>query len=235
MLSLDRLTSWLAELDANGCIGVGFGGGEPTLYPQLKELCSFAARRTNLAISMTTHAHRLSEHLLKELAGNVHFVRVSMDGVGLTYEAIRCRPFDVLLDRIAALRRITCFGINFVINSKTIGDLDTAVKLAEDLGASEFLLLPEERVGRGVGIDKETTVALQKWVNSYRGALPLAVSEGGAEGLPTCNPFAAETGLTAYAHIDATGVIKQTSFESCGVLIRETGVLAAFDELKAMK
>lgn len=50
ILAFDRLTSWLADLDANGCIGVGFGGGEPTLYPRLTELCSYAARKTNLAV-----------------------------------------------------------------------------------------------------------------------------------------------------------------------------------------
>ena len=30
-LDFDQLTNWLIDLDLNGCIGVGFGGGEPTL------------------------------------------------------------------------------------------------------------------------------------------------------------------------------------------------------------
>ncbi|MBU0508291.1 radical SAM protein, partial [bacterium] len=235
MLAFDRLTSWLADLDANGCIGVGFGGGEPTLYPQLTELCSFAARKTNLAVAMTTHAHRLSDQLLNELTGNLHFVRVSMDGVGPTYESIRCRPFDALLERIAALERVARFGINFIVNSKTVADLDAAVNLAADLGASEFLLLPEEPVGRGVGIDNETTIILRKWVNGYHGSVPLAVSEGGAEGLPTCNPLNAEAGLAAFAHIDASGIIKRTSYDTSGILIRENGVMAALDKLKRIK
>ena len=34
VLDFDRLKSWLAELDTNDSIGVGFGGGEPTLYPR---------------------------------------------------------------------------------------------------------------------------------------------------------------------------------------------------------
>ena len=127
MLAFDRLINWLADLDANGCIGVGFGGGEPTLYPRLIEICSYAARKTNLAVTMTTHAHRLSDRLLSELEGTLHFVRVSMDGVGSTYESIRGRPFDALLERITALNRITPFGINYVVNSKTVGDLDAAV------------------------------------------------------------------------------------------------------------
>jgi MoaA/NifB/PqqE/SkfB family radical SAM enzyme len=232
ILAFDKLAGWLSELDANGCIGVGFGGGEPTLYPWLTEICSYAARNTNLAITMTTHAHRLSNQLLNELAGNLHFVRVSMDGVGPTYESIRGRPFNSLLERITALRRVARFGINFVVNSKTIGDLDAAVQLAADLGASEFLLLPEEPIGRGRGIDKETTIALQKWVTKYRGSVPLAVSDSGTEGLPTCDPLKSETGLAAFAHIDASGVLKRTSYDKCGVLIRENGVMAALDRLR---
>lgn len=235
ILDFNRLMSWLADLDANGCIGVGFGGGEPTLYPQLIELCSYATRKTNLAVTMTTHAHRLSDQLLNELVGNLHFVRVSMDGVGTTYESIRCRPFDALLERITAIERIARFGINFVVNSKTARDLDSAVHLAADLGASEFLLLPEESLGRGGGIDNETSITLQKWVNGYRGSVPLAVSEGGAEGLPTCDPFIAETGLAAFAHIDASGIIKRTSFNESGIIIRENGVMAALDKLKTIK
>ena len=235
ILAFDRLTSWLADLEANGCIGVGFGGGEPTLYPWLTELCSYASLKTNLAVTMTTHAHRLSDQLLNELAVNLHFVRVSMDGVGPTYESIRGRPFDSLLERITALARVTRFGINFVVNSKTVGDLDAAVKLATDLGASEFLLLPEEPVGRGGGIDKDTTVTLRKWVTEYRGSVPLAISESGADGLPTCDPLKAETGLAAFAHIDASDVLKRTSYDKGGVLIREDGVMAALNKLKIMK
>jgi len=235
VLDFDRLVVWLVDLDANGCIGVGFGGGEPTLYPRLIELCSRTERTTNLAITMTTHAHRLNDQLLNELAGNLHFVRVSMDGVGLTYESIRRRPFNALLERITALGRVVRFGINFVVNSKTVADLDAAVQLAADLGASEFLLLPEEPIGRGVGIDNETTITLRKWVQGYRGGVPLAISEGGSEGLPICDPLKPETGLAAFAHIDASGVIKRTSYDKCGILIQENGVMAALDKLKSMK
>lgn len=235
MIDFDNLTNWLSDLDVNGCIGVGFGGGEPTLYPKLVELCSFTTKKTKLAVILTTHAHRLSDQLLYELKDNLNFVRVSMDGVGSTYESIRCRPFDALLRRIKALSRITAFGINYVVNSTTIRDIDNAVYLASALGASEFLLIPEVPVGRGKEIDNETTIKLQNWVKQYRGSVPLAVSEGGAEGLPTCNPFKAETGLAAFAHIDAHGVIKRTSYDTRGIYIREDGVIAALDKLKANK
>lgn len=231
VLNFERLTSWLTDLDANGCIGVGFGGGEPTLYPRLAELCLYTAEKTGLAVTMTTHAHHLSDRLLKELSGNVHFIRVSMDGVKATYESIRGRSFASLIQRIKALSKIVSFGINFVVNSRTIDDLDKAIELAEEFGCSEFLLLPEEATLRTGGIDSDTRRILQEWVASYRGGIPLAVSESGADGLPICNPLIAETGLDAFAHIDASGILKQTSYSTDGVQIIEDGVMPALRKL----
>ena len=78
-LNFQRVAAWLRELDANGCLGVGFGGGEPTLYRRFAELCRYAARETGLAVTFTTHAHHLDDELVADLTGSVHFVRVSMD------------------------------------------------------------------------------------------------------------------------------------------------------------
>ncbi|MDG2990656.1 radical SAM protein [Candidatus Synechococcus calcipolaris G9] len=231
VLNFERLTNWLTDLDANGCIGVGFGGGEPTLYPRLAELCSYTAEKTGLAVTMTTHAHHLSDRLLKDLAGNVNFIRVSMDGVEATYESLRGRLFATLIQRIRALSKSFPFGINFVVNSKTIDDLDKAIDLAEEFGCSEFLLLPEEATLRTSGIDSDTRRILQEWVANYRGFIPLAVSESGADGLPTCNPLIAETGLEAFAHIDASGILKRTSYSTDGVRITEDRVMPALYKL----
>ena len=79
-LEFHLLKTWLKELDENGCLGVGFGGGEPTLYRQFPEICRFATKNTNLAVTFTTHGHNLDEQLLAELRGKVHFLRISMDG-----------------------------------------------------------------------------------------------------------------------------------------------------------
>lgn len=231
-LPFDRVVSWLDELDANGTIGVGFGGGEPTLYRRFADLCAHAARNTRLAVTFTTHGHHLDDTLLAQLKGNVHFVRVSMDGIGPTYERLRGRSFDALAERLAALREITPFGINYVVNASTLPDVDSAAGFAQRIGASEFLLLPEQPVdGRG-GITDETAETLQEWVASYSGGIRLAVSEKGADGMPTSDPFEKETGLLAYAHIDATGVLKENSYALHGVPIDPKGVLVALAALR---
>lgn len=231
-LDVEQVVRWLDELDANGCLGVGFGGGEPTLYPHFAELCHYAARKTSLAVTFTTHGHHLDDEMLFALSGNVQFVRVSMDGIGSTYEGLRNRPFAALLRRIKGLCILAPFGINYVVNSRTLPDLDAAVTLAAGLGAAEFLLLPEQPVRETGGIDDYTAQALLGWVSRYRGTIPLTVSETAADGLPTCNPLIGETGLGAYAHIDAAGILKRSSYDNDGVAISAGGVMQALNELQ---
>jgi MoaA/NifB/PqqE/SkfB family radical SAM enzyme len=184
-------------------------------------------------VTFTTHAHKIDERIVADLQGNVHFIRVSMDGVGATYEMLRGRPFSSLRRRLNLVRELAPFGINFVVNALTMPELDAATTLAAEVGASEFLLLPEQPVhGRG-GIDDRTLQELHNWVNSYQGTMPLGISEAGAGGLPTCcEPLAGETGLRAYAHIDASGVLKLSSYDESGCPIGPGGVMSALKVLQ---
>jgi MoaA/NifB/PqqE/SkfB family radical SAM enzyme len=233
-LNPSDVVGWLSELDINGCVGIGFGGGEPTLYPNFAELCKNIKQNTNLAVTFTTHSHHLNEKFLSKLEGSISFVRVSMDGVGPTYERLRGRAFRAFLSNLKLVKQLAPFGINFVVNASTVSDLDEAVVLASEAGAIEFLLLPEQPNRGTSGIDERTTQTLQHWVNKYKGSIPLRVSEIGAEGLPTCDPFVKETGLRAYAHIDALGNIKKSSFDNIGVPIKREGVMSALEMLRSL-
>lgn len=230
-LRASDVRKWLVELDVNGTVGVGFGGGEPTLFPEFADLCAYATRQTKLAVTFTTHGHHLDDKLVSALQGNVHFVRISLDGIGSTYERLRGRSFDALRIKLLTIKEIVPYGINYVVNRDTLPEIDAAVAFAARMGASEFLLLPERPVNGRPGIDNASAHSLQQWVTSYSGDLRLAISELGAEGLPTCNPFHKETGVHAYAHITARGVIKCSSYDIDGVVIGSDGVVAALQKL----
>lgn len=233
-LSYDQITKWLKELDVAGTLSVGFGGGEPTIYARLPDLCRFATQNTNMAVTMTTHGHHLTEDYLQELQGNVHFIRVSMDGVGQTYDAIRGRPYSALLTTIDRLGKTFMFGINYLVNEKTITQLDQAIAEAAAAGASEFLLLPERYTPRhGGGISPRTSAELGEWINNYSGKLRLAIADYACDGLPICNALESENGLSNYAHIDASGRLKLTSYDSSGINIEPHGIMAALQNLRA--
>jgi molybdenum cofactor biosynthesis enzyme MoaA len=233
-LHLETVLPWLDELDQAGCLGVGFGGGEPTLYKQLPALCRYTSEKTGLAVTLTTHAHHLSRDLIDKLSGNVHFLRISMDGTGDTYELLRGRSFAALLDRLHSMNCLAPFGVNFVVNDVTLGSLDAALEVANRVGAAEFLLLPEQPVNQKGGIDPKTLAKLRDWVASYSGNIPLAISESEAMGFPVANALAAESGLRAYAHIDASGVLKRSSYAPGGICIANRGVMLALQELNSL-
>jgi len=230
-LRFDVVKQWLVELDSHGTLGVGFGGGEPTLYSEFEMLCQHVARETRLSVSFTTHGHHIDDVLAEGLRGSVNFVRVSMDGVGATYGSIRRRSFAALLARLKHIRSISGFGINVVINERTLPELDEVAIVAADAGACELLLLPQLPVRGAPAILPGTLQGLRRWVDSYRGALRLCINEASADGFPTCDPLAEERDLHAYAHIDAKGMLKPSSYAETGVQIGEGGVLQAIDQL----
>lgn len=230
-LRFDTITRWLAELDAAGTLGVGFGGGEPTLYSRFAQLCEYAAHETRLSVSFTTHGHHIDRELSERLHGSVHFIRVSMDGVGATYESIRRRSFPELVEHLAHVRAISRFGVNVVVDERTLPDLNEVARVAADAGASELLLLPLMPVRTVLAIDASSLQGLRRWVDSYQGPLKLCINESSSEGFPTCDPLLEERGLRAYAHIDATGVLKASSYADAGVPLGEDGVLHALDQL----
>lgn len=232
VLHIDTVLSWLKELDAAGCLGIGFGGGEPTLHPDFIDICKRAAVETQLAITFTTHGHHLTPQLVERLKGSIHFARISVDGVGRTYEEQRGKQFTSLLRGIESIAALSPFGINIVINKRTVTELDAVSELAHKVGANELLLLPQQATSAVASIDEMVGQALHKWVSNYRGKVRLAVSEAGASGLPTCDPLPDEKGLQAYAHIDASGILRASSYSPIGKKIGDAGFLSALEQLR---
>jgi MoaA/NifB/PqqE/SkfB family radical SAM enzyme len=226
-LDAENLLQWIRDLDKNGCLGIGFGGGEPTLHPSFADLCRRAACETDLAVTFTTHGHRIDDTLIKALRGNVHFVRVSVDGLGRTYELIRKKSFATLVSQLERIFTLAPFGINFVVNALTFPELDAAIEFAAEVHATEFLLLPEQPTNGHAGADKLTLQALREWIVSYKGRMPLAISEVAADFGGLYPIFLNEKGLRAYAHIDASGILKRSSYDHDGIAIGSDGVMAA--------
>ncbi len=230
-LDVATVVRWATELDEGGCLGLGLGGGEPTLHPDFAVLCQRLAAETQLAISFTTHGHRITKRMAEQLTGSIHFVRVSLDGVGATYERIRGRSFPVLLEKFRIVREIAPFGVNYVVNAETIGGLDVAAAIAFEHGASEMLLLPERPVANHGGIDATTSEALVDWVQR-NGHYRLAISDSTpVNGIAIADPFRDIDELTAFAHIDASGWLRSSSFSATGAHV-QSSIRAALEELR---
>lgn len=231
-LEYSEVVRWAVELDEGGCLGVGFGGGEPTAHPRFAELCQAIAARTGLAVTFTTHGHRLTPELAGRLRGSVHFIRISVDGVGATYEALRGRPFRSVERAAAIARSIAPIGINVVVNSDTIGDLDDVVAFAASARAQEVLLLPEQPTGARGGLVGDERERLTSWIGRARTPMRLAIARSGLEAqVPTADPFPGEDPLQAHLHIDASGSARPDAYSQPAVAI-DGSVLDAVEVLR---
>jgi sulfatase maturation enzyme AslB (radical SAM superfamily) len=232
-LARQDVLAWCRDLDRAGALGVGFGGGEPTLWPGFAQLCQEVSAATNLAVSMTTHGHRLDTALCDQLRGAVHFIRVSVDGTGKTYEQLRQRSFTALAHALHRARSVAPLGLNMVVNSQTVGHLEAVYDLAQEVGAAELALLPERAVGVRPGVSSDVLEVLRDWIASAlseKSGPRLCIAAGCPLGpLPGVSPSAED-----YAHIDASGRLHRTSFSETGIEIGRTDIVEAFTRLEAL-
>lgn len=235
VLGLDRLLGWVDELDREGALGVGFGGGEPTLYKHLPEVCAYITESTGLAITMTTHGLRWSAPLVSRLRGTVNFVRVSVDGTGSIYERLRGRSFERLRGALQSIAADFRWGVNTVVNEDTVGDLDAIAALGAEYGAAELLLLPQQPTTTARRVQETTLRELENWIRGYSGPMTLTTSGDAEVGVPIAAALPREIGLRSYAHIDATGTIRKSSYAESGIPIKQDGVMAALERLARME
>lgn len=234
-LRATTVLSWVEELDRAGALGVGFGGGEPTAHPNFSWICTEAAQRTSMAVTFTTHGHRMNAELATALRGSVHFIRVSMDGLGPTYERLRGRSFEAFQGQVEILATVAPFGLNVVINDETVEELDAIASFARNAGAAEVLLLPEQPVGNRRGISHSASERLAQWISSAAPGVRLAISEAGVtDGMPIANPFPDESPLDVHAHVDARGVLKGDAYANDGVPVG-TSILESLEQLRARR
>lgn len=231
-LDADRVIAWAVEFDRAGCLGIGFGGGEPTTHPRFAQVCAQITESTSMAVSFTTHGHRLSPELTDSLQGSVHFARLSVDGVGSTYERLRRRPFAAIVDAAAMLRSVAPIGINAVVNADTIAELDQLAEFAAEVRASELLLLPEQPTVARPGISDADAERLVRWVRAARPPVRLAISRSGLEAsVPVAEPIPDESPLDAHLHVDATGILRPNAYSLAGTPVGDS-ILGAVRALK---
>ena len=218
-LEYERVLGWLRELDGNGCLGVGFGGGEPLLYPHVFDLCAFVHRETGMACTMTTNGVLLDDVAVSHLSSTLDFCRISMDGIGKTHESIRKYSFDKLLLAVQRAAKQMKVGINYLVNDVTICDLKRVMELAAEVGARELLLLPEVATNGGVTVSEACLRQLRQCVLDYHGTVSMRISERFKDVVPGSVLIPGDVGTRAYMHIDCKGTLKRDSFSRSGYQI----------------
>jgi len=227
-LDPDFVVDLCQQFAALGTLEVAFGGGEPTLYPELGSLCRRVWTETDLGISLTTHGHHLTDRLLDELTGYVSIIRVSIDGPEPIYSAFRARPLANLLRKLSRVTQRIPLGINTVVNAMTLPLLDELAETVLDIGSVDWLLLPETNGGAFTLTEAEWQ-RLDRWISDRCEQIPLRVTAQAVSHLSGPFPLICEP--NDYAHVRADGTLCRCSYGGNGIPLRGQPVVEALGEL----
>ncbi|MBL7902996.1 MAG: radical SAM protein [Bacteroidia bacterium] len=217
-LSKEDIILYCKQLDRFGTFDIAFGGGEPTLHPDLIEICNTIWKETNLGISITTHGHHLNEDYILKLKDNLSFIRVSIDGIEPIYSQLRKRPLDNLLPKLKLLSGQIPFGINAVINKLTVNHLDDLKSLFLEYGGFELLLLPMWHKGKFVLTDNEWST-LNQWIENNHKEIPIRISSESKKYLKLPFLFDNDEWDNDYGFIGIDKTLRKNSFTKEGISI----------------
>lgn len=226
-LSKSEVLEFCKELDRFGTFDVALGGGEPTLHPELVEICQSIWKETELGISITTHGHNLEPGMIADLEGAVSFVRVSIDGGEPVYSKLRKMPLEPLLKNLKHLHGKIPFGINAVINKLSVQHLNELRDILLETGGTELLLLPMWNKGQFVLSGSEWSL-LEDWIHENYQQVPIRVSSESRDFLNLPFLFEDEAWDNDYAFIGIDKKLHRNSFTSNGL---EIGNYDSFEQL----
>ncbi|MFA4852170.1 MAG: radical SAM protein [Bacteroidales bacterium] len=218
-LEKDVIINYCKTLDNFGTFDIAFGGGEPTLHPDLIEICQQVWNETNLGISITTHGHHLSPDKINSLMGRISLLRFSIDGIEPIYSQLRHKPLKNLIKVLEYTNGKIPIGFNTVVNSLTIKGLDELLEFAIQYKIAELLLLPMINKGRTSLKDNEWNY-LSEWINRNKDKVPLRISIFGKENLHVPLLFNSDYWDSDYAFIGADKIFRENSYEKQGIEIK---------------
>jgi len=154
-MPMNRFKQLVKRLASAGLRQITISGGEPTLYPHLKEAIEFA-KKAGLVVHMNTNGFLLDEKLAKELyEAGLSQVQINIDSIQpQNHDGIRGRKgsFQKALRALESARKvgITCVS-QTVVTRKNQDEVTDIFALARSLGLQRcrvWDMTPSEGVAR---------------------------------------------------------------------------------------
>jgi len=131
------------KLSGLGLLSISFGGGEPTLHPNLFEIAAYA-REKNVLPNITTNGLTMTSQLAYEFTifGTVHFSIHTLKDIAHIFPAIRM------------YRKTTGKnpGLNLLLTVETLPHLDEILTQARKVGIKKVLFLRYKITSKNKGI-----------------------------------------------------------------------------------
>lgn len=142
MLSLHQVKELLREAEQLKVFQIAIGGGEPMIYPYLKEVLTML-QQTEMAVTITSSGYGMTKEKLKELKSyGVNHIQISLNGVDKKIQEQSRQGYE---DAILALKNLSesgiSFGINFVARKDNMEQLEKIILFAQSLHADNVNIL----------------------------------------------------------------------------------------------
>jgi Fe-coproporphyrin III synthase len=155
----------LEAIEACPALGIGtlyLTGGEPLLYPDLKQVVSEAVAVPGLSVTVSTNATMLTPRRVNFFAAQKVRLNVSIDGEPDFHDAFR-RHQGAFAKTEAAVRAAVAAGIKVTIvttiSRANLTSLPRLVERAIHWGVATFRVQPLLRLGRGAILDNQRLTA----------------------------------------------------------------------------
>ena len=142
-ISLNRAKAVIDKLAELGVFSLSFGGGEPTLHPDVFEIAAYA-REKQILPNMTTNGLTMTEQFAEKCSvfGNVHFSIHKLDDMNHVFSAIR------------TYRKKTGNkpGINLLLTAETVPHLDEILSEIKREGIKLVLFLRYKTTAKNIDV-----------------------------------------------------------------------------------
>ena len=142
-MDFEKAKRIIDNLSKMNVFSVSFGGGEPTLYPQLFELAAYA-RSKNVLPNITTNGVNMTAELAAKMKifGNVH----------LSLHAMKDKEQVERAVRLLKKARIKQIGLNLLLSTDTVPNIESIFKWAKSMGFQRVLCLRYKHTEKNKGI-----------------------------------------------------------------------------------
>jgi len=173
-LDVSQLKKIICEAAEIGVFQIALGGGEPLVYPCLKEVVKLVDK-LGMACSVTTSGYGVNDDILKELklAGLKH-MQISLNG---STEGINSFSRDGYNYAVNALEMLLkneySFGINWVARKDNLDDFPNLLRLAVKMRAGNINVLrykpSQTEEYKSFALDSNETLRLAEYIRHARG------------------------------------------------------------------
>lgn len=222
-LNYEDVISWTDALYENGCLSIGLGGGEPTLWYKCLDIVSYI-NTTQMAVTLTTNGSASVDFYCK-LLHNASVVRFSLDGLNDVYESRRKQNYNDIIKKIIFLKDEGRIGLNYLLTDESVFQLREFEDVVSLVHPSEILLIPFLDKNGEYLLSKSSQEIVSQWVRKNKDCLPLCGSYSclgflQEDVLPTQN-FELKQQHYYFLHINAKKQLMRNVFDKQSIDIGE--------------